>query len=44
MVHVPTATRVTVAADTVQTLVVVEAKPTAKPDVAVALTLKGEVP
>jgi len=44
MVHVPAAIIVTVFTETVQTLDVVEAKPTASPDVAVALTLKGEAP
>jgi hypothetical protein len=44
MVHVPTATSVTVAPEVVQTPVVVDAKPTAKLEDAVALTLKGEAP
>jgi hypothetical protein len=44
MVHVPTATNVTVPPDTVQTDEVVEAKLTAKPELAVALTAKGAVP
>jgi bifunctional DNase/RNase len=44
IVQVPTATSVTVAPDTVQTVEVVEAKLTARPDDAVALTVKGAVP
>jgi len=44
MVQVPTATRVSVLPDTVHTLVVVDAKPTARPDVDVALTPKGAAP
>ncbi len=44
MVQVPTATSVTVAPDTVQTGEVVDAKLTARPDVAVAFTVKGVVP
>ena len=44
MVQVPTATKVTVAPDTVQTEEVVEAKLTASPDDAVALTVNGAVP
>ena len=43
-VQVPTATRVTVAPETVQTVEVVEAKLTARPDEAVALTANGAVP
>ena len=42
--HVPTATKVTVVPDTVHTEVVVEAKLTASPDDAVALTVNGAVP
>ena len=42
--HVPTATKVTVVPDTVHTEVVVEAKLTASPDEAVALTVNGAVP
>ena len=44
MVHLPPATRVTVLPDTVQTEVVSDAKLTASPDVAVALTANGAVP
>lgn len=44
MVQVPVATSVTVAPDTVQTVVVVEAKLTARPDEAIALTLNGDAP
>jgi hypothetical protein len=44
IVQVPTATSVTVAPDTVQTAEVVEAKLTARPDDAVALTVNGAVP
>ena len=44
MVQVPVATRVTVEPDTVQTAVVSEAKLTARPEEAVALTVNGEVP
>ncbi len=39
MVHVPTETRVTVEPETVQTLMVVDAKLTARPELAVALTV-----
>ena len=42
--QVPTATIVTVPPDTVQTVDVVEAKLTASPDDAVALTVNGAVP
>jgi hypothetical protein len=44
MVHVPTAIIVTVAADTVQTAGVVEAKLTARPEDAVALSVNGALP
>ena len=44
MVHVPTATSVTVEADTVQMVAVVELKATAKPDEAVAETVNVPVP
>jgi hypothetical protein len=44
IVHVPTATSVTVAPDTVQTAVVVEAKLTANPELALALTANGAAP
>ena len=44
IVHVPAATSVTVDPATVQTPGVVEAKLTAKPEEAVALTAKGAVP
>jgi hypothetical protein len=44
MVQVPTATSVTVEPDTVQTGDVVEAKLTARPELAVALTVNGAVP
>ena len=44
MVQVPMATSVTVEPETVQTLDVVEAKLTERPDDAVALTVKGVVP
>jgi len=44
MVHVPTAASVAVAPDTVQTEVVCEAKLTASPELAVALTANGAVP
>ena len=44
IVHVPAETRVTVAADTVQTPEVVEAKLTARPEEAVAPTANGAVP
>jgi hypothetical protein len=44
MVHVPTAASVTVVPDTVHTDVVCEAKLTASPELAVALTVKGAVP
>ena len=40
----PTAETVTIAPETVQTLVVVEAKLTGKPEDAVALTVKGAAP
>jgi hypothetical protein len=43
-VHVPTATSVTVAPATVHTPTVVEAKLTAKPEEAVALTVNGAEP
>jgi hypothetical protein len=43
-VQVPTATSVTVVPDTVHTAVVVDAKLTANPDDAVALTVNGAVP
>jgi len=39
--QVPTVTSVTLAPETVQTLVVVEAKLTARPEEAVALTVNG---
>ena len=42
-VHVPTATSVTVAPDTVQMAMVCELKLTGSPDVAVALTVNGKV-
>jgi hypothetical protein len=41
MVHVPTVTNVAVAPATVQTLAVVEAKLTARPEVAVAVSVSG---
>ena len=44
IVQVPTASRVTVAPETVQTADVVEAKPTARADDAVALRVNGAVP
>jgi hypothetical protein len=44
MVHVPALTSVTVTPDTVQTEEVVEAKLTANPELAVALTGKGAAP
>src|SRR4051794_7628446 len=44
MVHVPTATIVTVEPDTVQTVVVVELNVTARPEEAVALTLNAGSP
>ena len=44
MVQVPAAASVTVAPDVVHTVEVVEAKLTAKPDEAVALTANGAVP
>jgi hypothetical protein len=44
MVHVPTATSVTVPPDTVQTVKVVEAKLTANPELALALTANGAAP
>jgi len=44
MVHVPSATRVAVVPDTVQTAEVVEAKLTARPEDAVALSVNGAVP
>ena len=44
IVQVPTATSVTVVPDTVHTAVVVEAKLTANPDDAVAVTVNGAVP
>jgi hypothetical protein len=44
IVQVPAATIVTVDPDKVQTAVVVEAKVTASPEVAVALTVKGAEP
>ena len=44
IVQVPSATRVTVAPDTVQTADVVEAKLTARPEEAVALTVNGGAP
>jgi hypothetical protein len=44
MVQVPTATSVTVAPDTVQKEGVVEAKLTARPEEALALTGNGAVP
>ena len=44
IVQVPTATSVTVDPDTVQMVEVVEAKLTARPDDAVALTVSGAVP
>jgi hypothetical protein len=44
MVQVPTATKVTVAPETVQTDWVVEAKLTASPDDAVAVTVNGALP
>jgi hypothetical protein len=44
MVHVPTAASVTIVPDTAHTDAVCEVKLTASPDVAVALTVKGDVP
>jgi hypothetical protein len=44
MVHIPTPASVTVAPDTVQTVEVVEAKLTANPELALALTANGAVP
>ena len=44
MVHVPTATRVAVVPETVQTDVVVAAKLTARLEDAVALSVKGALP
>lgn len=44
MEHVPTATIVTVAPDTVQTDVVCELKLTARPELAIAETVNGAVP
>jgi hypothetical protein len=44
MVQAPAATSVTVTPDTVQTGVVVEAKATARPEEAVALTVNGAEP
>jgi phage tail protein X len=44
MEHVPTARTVTVLPETVQTAGVVEAKATANPELAVALTLNGAAP
>ena len=44
IVQVPALTRVTVLPDTVQTVVVVDAKLTGKPDEALALTVNGGVP
>ena len=44
MVQVPTATRVTVAPETVQTDGVVEAKLTVRPEDAVAVSLNGAAP
>lgn len=44
IVQVPTAARVTVPPETLHTAAVVEAKVTARPEVAVALTGKGAVP
>ena len=44
MVHVPTATRVTVVPDIVQMVVVSDLKLTASPELAVALTVNGAVP
>jgi len=44
IVHVPTAASVAVPLDTVQMDGVVEAKLTAKPEVAVALTVNGTLP
>ena len=44
MVHVPTATSVTVAVETVQVAGVVEAKATGRPEEAVAPTANGAVP
>ena len=43
MLQVPTETRVTVIPESVQTVEVVEAKPTGKPELAVALTGNGGV-
>ena len=42
--HVPTPTIVTVVPDTIQTPVVDEAKPTERPELAVALIVNGAVP
>jgi hypothetical protein len=42
--HPPPATIVTVFPETVQTEVVVEAKPTARPELAVAAAVKGDTP
>ena len=44
ILHVPTATSITVALDTVHTGGVVEPKLTGKPEDAVALTVNGAVP
>jgi hypothetical protein len=44
MVQTPVVTKVTVAPDTVQTAVVVDAKLSAKPEEAVAAIAKGAVP
>lgn len=44
IVQVPTVTSVTVDAETVQTLVVVEVNVTAKPEEAVAETVNGDAP
>jgi hypothetical protein len=44
MVHVPTATRVTVAPESVHTADVSDAKLTVRPDDDVALTVNGAVP
>jgi len=44
IVQVPAPTSVTVVPDTVHTAVVCELKPTASPELAVALTAKGEAP
>ena len=44
MVQAPASSRVTVLPDTVQTLVVVDARLTGRPEEALALTVNGAVP